>query len=262
MRIKAAGLLCLTSVLGWAQFAQRVQQDGDTVTVTMGAPMLQAIPGIRGAPYSADRASEHTQTLADGTHLTQTSPTQHIYRDSLGRTREERPLLALPGQGKDWPMLAVIRDPVAGFIYVLDDQNRIAHRYTMTPAPVGGAGMGARPATKRAEPDPNAPTQSIEKLGTQEMEGLTVEGTRFSTTYPAGSQGNDRPMTNSGETWRSTDLRLVVLSKFSSARNGDNTTRLTNISRAEPDAALFAPPPDYQMVDEKDKFTMTLRRVQ
>jgi hypothetical protein len=32
---------------------------------------------------------------------------------------------------------------------------------------------------------------------------------------------------------------------MSDARSGDSTTRLTNISRAEPDPALFQVPPDY-----------------
>jgi hypothetical protein len=39
----------------------------------------------------------------------------------------------------------------------------------------------------------------------------------------------------------------------------DPTTRLTNISRAEPDPSLFQPPAGYQILDEKDWFTMTVK---
>jgi hypothetical protein len=36
--------------------------------------------------------------------------------------------------------------------------------------------------------------------------------------------------------------------------------KLINISRAEPDAALFLPPPDYTMVEDKDTITLNLKR--
>ncbi len=35
-----------------------------------------------------------------------------------------------------------------------------------------------------------------------------------------------------------------------------NITRLTEISRAEPDPAVFGPPPDYKIVDQEGQFTI------
>src|SRR6516225_4299689 len=54
--------------------------------------MGPGLPGgaVTGAPYSAEEVTEHVQTLADGTHITQPSPKTVFYRDSLGRTRIER----------------------------------------------------------------------------------------------------------------------------------------------------------------------------
>ncbi len=81
------------------------------------------------------------------------------------------------------------------------------------------------------------------------MEGVLVEGDRTTVTYPVGALGNDRPITTVSEVWRSSDLKTVVLRKNSDPRSGRSTTRLTNISRAEPDPFLFQVPADYQIVD-------------
>jgi hypothetical protein len=61
--------------------------------------MGPGLPGgaVTGAPYSAEEVTEHVQTLADGTHITQPSPKTIFYRDSLGRTRIERTFPLPPG---------------------------------------------------------------------------------------------------------------------------------------------------------------------
>ena len=56
------------------------------------------------------------------------------------------------------------------------------------------------------------------------------------------------------ETWFSPDLKETVLSKTIDPRSGENTTKLINISRNEPSADLFIPPPDYRVVDETGPF--------
>jgi hypothetical protein len=43
---------------------------------------------------------------------------------------------------------------------------------------------------------------------------------------------------------------------MSDPRSGEQTQKLINISRSEPDASLFQPPPDYTIVDEKADFTI------
>ena len=92
------------------------------------------------------------------------------------------------------------------------------------------------------------------------IEGIVAEGTRTTTTYPVGLLGNDRPMVVKTEFWVSPQLQRFVLSKMTGPQTGDRTFRLTNISLAEPDPALFQPPPDYTIVDEKDTVTITLKR--
>jgi hypothetical protein len=51
------------------------------------------------------------------------------------------------------------------------------------------------------------------------------------------------------EVWTSPDLKTIVSSKRSDPRMGDQTFRLTNIVRSEPDASLFTVPSDYKIVD-------------
>ena len=233
---------------------------------------------VTGAPFSADRVSEHTQTLADGTHIRQDNSTEHIARDSQGRTRVERPLLNT-NQGAGVITAIQIFDPVVGVGYILDQQNKVAHRVPMQPvnAPPpsvrasGGGGGGGGPTVVLGSsgivatgsvisPHQNRPTSTHEKLGEQTIEGVVAEGTLSGTTWPVGSQGNDRPITNTNESWFSRELKMAVLTKNSSLQFGEQITKLINISRAEPDASLFQPPPDYTVVDDRDTVTLNLKR--
>ena len=73
--------------------------------------------------------------------------------------------------------------------------------------------------------------------------------TRTTTTFPIGAMGNDRPIVVVNESWFSPELKVQVLQKNSDPRSGESTTRLTNISRAEPDASLFQVPADYEIME-------------
>ncbi len=102
----------------------------------------------------------------------------------------------------------------------------------------------------------------MEPLGTQVMEGVEVVGSRTTTVVDTGTEGNDAPITMTNENWFAPQLGRSVLMKMSDPRNGDSTTRLTNIVLGEPDPSLFEVPADYQMVDETGpyqiKFDYTL----
>lgn len=89
-----------------------------------------------------------------------------------------------------------------------------------------------------------------EELGTQNIEGVDAEGTRTITTIPAGAIGNERPIEITYEKWYSRDLQLVVMSKHNDPRFGEQTYRLTNIVRSEPDPSLFTLPSGYRLITE------------
>src|SRR3974390_1424932 len=93
--------------LAMAAIAQTNSRSGVTGSLVGPSPasavslssMGPGLPGgaVTGAPYSAEEVTEHVQTLADGTHITQPSPKTVFYRDSLGRTRIERTFPLPPG---------------------------------------------------------------------------------------------------------------------------------------------------------------------
>jgi hypothetical protein len=76
-----------------------------------------------------------------------------------------------------------------------------------------------------------------------------AEGTRTTTTIPAGDLGNEQPIHIVDERWYSPELQVVVMTRHSDPRSGETTYRLTNISRTEPSAALFQVPSDYAVRD-------------
>ena len=91
---------------------------------------------------------------------------------------------------------------------------------------------------------------NTEDLGTRDFEGVSAAGTRTVTTIPAGAIGNERAIEISYERWYSKELELVVYSKHSDPRMGEQTYRLTNIVRTEPDPSLFTVPQGYRVLAE------------
>ena len=271
--------VCYATVLfiGLALSSQAMmQQTGVTVAVgTMGGFAPAGPQGTTGAPYSAEQVSETVQTLADGTHISQSNVISKSFRDSEGRTRTEHMLPPPPGvkTATPRPAFITISDPVAGYTYNLNERTHTATRMAMpsptnhwfdnrvmavapSAAKAGGDSQSTKLFTKTAAAspsetsDPTRPQTTREKLGTQVIEGVSAEGTRVTTTYPEGSVGNDRSFTTVSETWVSRELGTVVLSTNSDPRTGERTTKLINISRSEPDPALFQIPSDYTIEDQ------------
>lgn len=89
-----------------------------------------------------------------------------------------------------------------------------------------------------------------EQLGVQNIEGVDAEGTRTITTIPADAIGNERPIEIVYERWYSKELQMIVYSKHTDPRFGEQTYRLTNINRSEPDPSLFEVPAGYKVLSE------------
>jgi hypothetical protein len=190
----------------------------DHATVVIGAP--RAAPVVTGAPYSADQMQDYTGTLADGTTGTRSNLIGKYARDSQGRTWEQVAYKPAPV----W--LTEILDPVAGVAYVLDEQHRVAHRLALPPA-----------TTSAPEPVRG----NREEIGTEIIEGVRTVGTRISGALTL-------------EMWDSPELKVNLVTRSS---NG-YTTRLINLSRAEPDLARFLPPAGWTVVNHDQPFTLDL----
>lgn len=253
-------------VLAGTAFAQFVgtsaRADGKTATITIqvAPPGARNFGAVTGAPCSGTPTSQSVQTLADGTHITRPAAAREkTFRDSGGRVRTERPLFGRRGDPTSLSPVALIevQDPVAGYAYVIDSANHVAHRVAIQ----------ARQRPVRAEIGPPAGTRTLpdgsvavtESLGTKTMSGVTVNGTRTVTTHPAGSRlGNDKPVTTTDEVWWSPQLGMMVSSQSTGVDGTVQTRSIPDLSTAEPDPALFQVPAGYSIVDETGSFTMTM----
>lgn len=205
---------------------------------------------VKGAPFSATAVSEHTQTLADGNHITRKTQS-NLFRDTQGRFRKEQTLPAFgagaAGQAKS---VVIISDPVAATGYMLEADKKIAFQMKK-PAGHGPKGPDGAGGDRKAKFEAREQTEiadgtlKVETLGTQTIAGVVAQGTRRTRTIPAGRMGNDKVITVVSEQWYSNDLQLVVSSKHSDPRFGDSSYTLANIQRSEPAATLFTVPSDY-----------------
>jgi hypothetical protein len=272
-----AALLPLAGAPAWAQPA------GDEAPFELALPPLAGDPVVfkgdrimvlhaedgfetklvKGAPYQAEAVTEVVQTLADGNRIVRKTSAA-VYRDGEGRSRREGHLAAIgPLVGGDGPRSVFLDDPVAGTRYHLDLEERVAYKLPGVPSVAAGErsphphphGAHERFVFKR-KIGPNAKVVSerpaagkSESLGTQVIEGVEAEGTRTRTVIPAGEIGNEREIEIVSERWYSPELQVVVSSRHSDPRLGETSYRLQNISRGEPDKALFEVPAGFKVSD-------------
>jgi hypothetical protein len=231
------------------------------VVFTFNFPQIM-FPSVTGKPYSGQTTTESTQTSANGAHLRQPARTSPMmYRDSMGRIRTDALMTQPmgPNQATRIQRLAQIDDHVAGYRYVIDDFHQIAYRMaTCTPTPQA-AYAAVQPALVPEAASQPRNTVNTEQLGTQIMQGTTVTGQRTTITFAPGTyQDNDAPVTRVQETWHSTQYNMDFLTKTTSPEGQVNTQTMTSFSAAEPDPALFQPPPGYRIVDETAQFSITI----
>lgn len=218
-----------------------------------GAFFAEEPPPTAGAPFSAVAKMESATAFADGNRIVRNREV-HYFRDGQGRTRTER------GEGPN--KVVTINDPVGGEVYIVHPQfkNVIAYKWSAgggaPPPPVTpfmdddiapfallGIGMrlGAGPATEASS--------DTTSLGQKSINGLAVTGSRLVRNIPSGALGNEKPITSTLDRWVSADLGIPVQITEKSSIGGEVTLNLGQIVRAEPDAALFAPPAGYTRRD-------------
>jgi len=242
---------------------------------------------IKSAPYSANAVTESTQVLADGNRISNKAST-FIARDSEGRTRRDMPR-AIGSLPVDELQIVLINDPVSNLGYMLNqkektvdivkrDNGRVVFKSETEQKAGTEAGdkvkitapiirervaeintnQAGGPAATLPLPQPAGGVFRVdlrgdvkhEDLGTQVIEGVSCTGVRETRTIAAGAIGNERPLEIISETWKSPELKVVVLSKHSDPRFGETVYQLTDIKRSEPDASLFQVPSDYRILNQ------------
>jgi hypothetical protein len=252
MKLAIAGILTLPV------FAQHtstysslhLRPDGSSIRVSVNVGCLRVVD----APYSAEQITKETK--AD---MTLSVDSEKIWRDGQGRTRSEKTIAA-------GFVLVEVDDPVDCLVYVIDKETKLVHRFgkseplveppPLEPGQVREAPRSAAPQRVRvggtvqaAGPPPHV---SVENLGERSFDGVVAQGTR-TTSIP-------RSMVAVGEKWYSKELQMEVLSITPRDPMGEREVRVVNILRGEPDPSLFLAPVGYQIVDEKDEFTVTLKK--
>jgi hypothetical protein len=281
---------------GHAQIAMAIEQDQQSNTSIALAPLpgpaqigvISARAGfafqesaetVKDQPYQAQATTEVRQTLADGSHIVQTT-TATVARDSEGRTVRIQKLNAIgPWKSATAPegsstTLTSIFDPVAKTHIDYTSDTKVAHELPLPPdLPSGGASTML--ASRIAAGSPDGPGPNVvfsfktrtgapaadreetnaksESLGTKSIEGVQVTGTRVTNTIPAGAIGNDKDIVVTRENWYSPELKLVIQSTQNDPRFGETTYSLANIQRNEPDETLFQIPAGYKI--EKPRVT-------
>jgi len=209
---------------------------------------------VTGAPYSALGTSETVITLPDGNRVVRQNLIRQ-WRDSDGRTRSE---ISLSTIGGPTPVevnttVTVIDDPNTRERYVLQPGGKVAVTMPIVPC---------RPAAGSLEPELVGPPRPANlpikvsppvTLGERNLDGETVAGRRIEATIPAGAMGNPKPIQMSAEQWYGKDLQVVVEATYRDPRTGETRYKLSDIDRAEPDAALFKVPNNYRREAPPDR---------
>lgn len=211
----------------------------------MGVEPIEFGEPVLGAPFSADAITEMAQDLPDGNRIERRS-TSTIARDGSGRIRREQTLPSIgPVVVEPAPRIITLSDPMQRVLYLLDPIRKIATKST---APQAAPARRGSPPPQGVTARPPRPETTSERLGTRNISGVRVEGTRETMTIPAGAFGNVRPIDIVTERWYSPELKVVVESRRTDPRNGEVLYQLVNVIRIEPAADLFQVPSDYTVV--------------
>jgi hypothetical protein len=228
------------------------------------ALMILPMNNVQGLPVSMVATITTVSTLADGTTITRVRK-ERRYRDGTGRTRVD---LISVINGEDRVGTIQIMDPVArtainmnvglkeAFVLQVEpvpaprqrtpeEQARIDEQYARLKE-----ARAANPASKSARPGPH-----VEALGEREIDGVMAEGTRVTTTTPAGAAGNDRELRYVTEQWISPELQIELEKRLDQPLMGKTTTVISELTRSEPDPSLFKVPPGYTVVETKPNGT-------
>jgi hypothetical protein len=276
-----AGPMTLQAPMGDVAFG--AAQIGVVTTGGMAMPIHESNEVVKNQPYQAQAVTEVKQTLADGSHITQTT-TATVARDSDGRSVRIQKLGAMgpwksvsTSSQANAPTMTIIFDPVAQTHIDYSSENKVAHSLPMPPPlakgetsvtrniavfagggpAAGGPGQVTAYAFKSGTVSDETSSADIknESLGEKTIDGIAVTGTKTTNTIPAGTIGNDKDLVVTRETWYSPSLKLVIQSTQTDPRFGETTYSLTNIQRSEPDSTLFQVPAGYTV----EKVPLTIR---
>jgi len=219
--------------------------------------------GVTGHPLTATEEHHTLQILGDGTHI-ESKSTDKFYRDDQGRFRTEHEdgtvqindvvagtSIEISANGKtnrrsSGASFSPNKPEVELKLKTALD-NMKAQTQAQTPVLLPGRVTLDNPdvVSMKLEAEAKAKAaeqQNEENLGIQTVNGVLAQGTRTTTTIPAGKIGNDRPIQIVSERWFSSELQMLIRSTNKDPRFGETTYDLTVLGQGAPDPALFQIP--------------------
>lgn len=214
--------------------------DGGTTFFVAGVELL-AIPD---KPFTAQSSIEWTRTLGDGNTVT-THVVVALARDGSGRMYRERRFFVPANSERKAPLTEIhVYDPVSRsqFVCVMRTQKCMISNYAPR------LSFETRPAGPSAD---GKSTLARENLGQDTLEGISVTGTRETTTLSPGVRGNERQLEFTREFWYSEELQTNLSVTRIDPLDGKQVIRLFEITRGEPDSHLFEIPTGFTVSDTR-----------
>lgn len=202
---------------------------------------IQVLPAT-GRPFSGIDRIEWTRDLDDG-NVVVTQLDAAVARDSQGRIyREHRSFVPVNSNQQSKQLDIVLFDPVnhTTTTCIIATRSCTMRSYhaaaSFVPPPIGSFSNGKRYLTR-------------ENLGSSVIDDLNVNGTRESVYISAGAAGNSRTLVRTKEFWYSPELQINLKVTRNDPREGVQVLQLVNLSRAEPNSAIFQPPAGFTVHD-------------
>jgi len=199
-----------------------------------GAPLI-----VASAPFSAQEWTTITFNRSDGT-AAKILRRVDVARNSAGSTRREFRILANSSTAAQ-PTGSLYAD-------IHDVPNNLAVH--LVPA---ASTATVNPLRKSAKPyifPGSVPVGAVvaapaQTLGFSSIAGFTASGSRQTLLFPKGTKSDSQEVTQTTDTWYSSDLKSVLLTETTDSLNNSTVTALTQIDQSEPDPTLFTIPANY-----------------
>jgi hypothetical protein len=231
--------LLLACTLAAQQSAELSRGPDGGMRVHVGGIEILPVPG---KPFSGRDSIDWTRNLEDGT-VVATHLDANLTRDSQGRIYRERRSFVPTNTGEQSKLKDIVLfDPIAHTRTICSVAARHCN-VTSYHAPTSFT------LTKAGPFDNGTRYLTRESLGSDVVDGFNVVGTRETTSINAGAIGNSQPLVTTREFWYSPDLQVNLSVTRKDPREGTQTIHVVDLSRSEPDPAMFQVPAGFVVQD-------------
>ncbi|HWE87362.1 MAG TPA: hypothetical protein VG267_20620 [Terracidiphilus sp.] len=203
-----------------------------------------AFPVVKNEPYTANVVIQDKSIGPDGKKTIHEALNIHM-RDSAGRLRDEQVATSPDALGSFTQAQVHIIDPVSMQDIQWFPETKTFLIGTIPAVSAAHGGQRIADCSGPAKVNNTNPGQArYESLGDDKIEGIPVKGCRITRTL-SGNQHSNQPETSITEIWASPELQINILVIERYSDGIERQTKLSNITREEPDQALFRIPEDY-----------------